>query len=170
MHIERVATRALSGPVLAELRGLCDLAYGQPVFETFGGGEHLLGWHGRRLVCHAMWITRWLQPQGLAPLRSAYIELVATHPGHRHRGYATAIMERVAVEIADEELGGLSPATFRLYQSLGWRFWQGPLFTRTERGTVPTPDERVMVLILPRTPPLDLQAPLSVEWRPGEVW
>jgi hypothetical protein len=27
-----------------------------------------------------------------------------------------------------------------------------------------------MVLPLPRGPLLDLELPLSVEWRPGEVW
>jgi len=165
MQIERVATQALSGSALTELRALCELAYMQPVFETFGGGEHLLGRDKGRLVCHAMWITRWLQPQGQAPLKTAYVELVATHPHCRRRGYATAIMERLALEIADEELGGLSPATDRLYERLGWRFWRGPLFARTDNGTVPTPDERVMVLQLSRTPPLDLQAPLSIEWR-----
>ena len=35
----------------------------------------------------------------------------------------------------------------------------------------PTPDETVMILRLPRTPPdLDLDAPLSAEWRRGELW
>jgi aminoglycoside 2'-N-acetyltransferase I len=156
--------------VLAEAHALCDLAYGAPVFETFDGGEHLLGRRGGRLVCHAMWITRWLQPEGRAPLRTAYVELVATHPDHRHKGNATAIMERVARGIADEELGALSPATPGLYARLGWRPWRGPLFARTGGGLVPTPDEQVMVLSLRRTPPLDLDLPLSVEWRPGEIW
>jgi len=43
MHIERVATQSLSASTVVEVRALCDLAYGHPVFETFGGGEHLLG-------------------------------------------------------------------------------------------------------------------------------
>jgi len=155
---------------LAELRELCDRAYGQPVFETFGGAEHLLGRRSGQLVCHAMWITRWLQPQGHAPLRTAYVELVATHPDHRNRGYATAILNRVAVEIAHEELGALSPATPGLYQRLGWRFWRGPLLARTEAGLQSTPNDRVMVLPLARTPRVDFDAPLSIEWRPGEIW
>ena len=170
MHIERVATPALSSSALVEVREVCDLAYGRPVFETFGGGDHVLGRQGGRVVCHAMWITRWLQPNGHAPLRTAYVELVATHPDHRGLGLATAIMERVAVEIADAELGALSPATLGLYARLGWRLWRGPLFARTDAGTVATPDDRVMVLPLARTPPLDLETPLSIEWRPGEVW
>jgi GNAT superfamily N-acetyltransferase len=124
-QIERLATRSLSGSALAELRELCDLAYGHRVFETFGGGEHLLGRLGGRLVCHAMWIIRWLQPDGRGPLETAYVELVATHPDHRQRGYATAIMQRLAAEIADAELGALSPATHSLYERLGWCLWRG---------------------------------------------
>jgi hypothetical protein len=29
---------------------------------------------------------------------------------------------------------------------------------------------KVMILRLPCTPPLDLDAPLSAEWREGELW
>jgi GNAT superfamily N-acetyltransferase len=170
MEIERVATQSLPARVVVELRALCDLAYGQPVFETFGGGEHLLGWDGGRVICHALWITRWLQPRGQPPLKTAYVELVATHPDHRNLGHATAVMERVAVEIGDYELGGLSPATPGLYERLGWRVWRGPLFARTDGGALATPEDRVMVLPLSRTPPLDFEAPLSIEWRPGEIW
>jgi aminoglycoside 2'-N-acetyltransferase I len=170
MHIERTATQSLSASALAEVRALCDVAYGRPVFETFGGGEHLLGRQDGNLICHAMWITRWLQPRGQAPLRTAYVELVATHPNHRNRGHATAIMERVALEIADHEVGALSPATQGLYERLGWNLWRGPLFARTNVGAIATPEEQVMVLPLVRTPPLDLEAPLSIEWRPGEIW
>ena len=170
MIIERVATQALSATMLAELRNLCNVAYGQEVFDTFGGGQHVLGRDGGRLVSHAMWITRWLQPAGRAPIQTAYVELVATHPDCRQRGYATAVMERLALEIADEELAALSPATERLYQRLGWRFWRGPLFVRVEQAMLPTPDDQVMLLQLPRTPQLDWDAPLSIEWRPGEIW
>jgi aminoglycoside 2'-N-acetyltransferase I len=170
VDIERVDSQSLSESDLSQVRALCDLAYGEPVFETFGGGVHLLGRHHGQLICHAMWVTRWLQPGTRPPLETAYVELVATHPDHRKRGHATDLMERLAEEIADYELGGLSPATLGLYERLGWQHWHGPLFARTDRGTILTPDEHVMVLPLLRTPPLDFGAPLSVEWRPGEVW
>jgi aminoglycoside 2'-N-acetyltransferase I len=36
---------------------------------------------------------------------------------------------------------------------------------------LPTPaEEQVMILRLPKTPPLDPNAPLSAEWREGELW
>jgi GNAT superfamily N-acetyltransferase len=170
MQFQRVETQSLAAGTLADVRALCDLAYGRPVFETFGGGEHVLGWQRGQVICHAMWITRWLQPHGLAPLRTAYVELVATHPRCRRRGYATAIMEQVAASIADAELGALSPATLGLYERLGWRLWRGPMFARTDAGDLPTPNEQVMVLPLPRSPDLDVEASISVEWRTGEIW
>lgn len=34
----------------------------------------------------------------------------------------------------------------------------------------PTPDERMMILALPSTPPLDRNQPITASWRPGEVW
>ena len=52
----------------------------------------------------------------------------------------------------------------------GWRYWRGPLSVRKDGQVVPTPQERVMIMPLPLTPAIDLDAPLSVEWRPGEVW
>jgi aminoglycoside 2'-N-acetyltransferase I len=95
---------------------------------------------------------------------------MATEEAYRGRGLATAVMRRVAAEIRAFELGGLSPGQPGLYARLGWELWRGPLFIRTADGLLPTPGERVMVLRLPNTPLLDLDAPLSAEWREGELW
>jgi aminoglycoside 2'-N-acetyltransferase I len=80
-------------------------------------------------------------------------------------------MKRVAEEIKDFELGALSPFSVAYYERLGWELWRGPLLIRTDEGLVRTPrDGDVMILRLPRTPDLDLYAPLSAEWREGELW
>jgi hypothetical protein len=79
-------------------------------------------------------------------------------------------MRQLAEAISDFELGGLCPAEPELYAKLGWIFWRGPLFIRTPVGLIPTPDEKVMILRLSKTPVLDLDLPLSAEWREGEVW
>jgi hypothetical protein len=44
------------------------------------------------------------------------------------------------------------------------------LSVRRDGRIEPTPEERVMIHPLPLTPILDLDVPLSIEWRPGEVW
>lgn len=33
-----------------------------------------------------------------------------------------------------------------------------------------TPEDSIMILDLPGRPLQDIDAPLSAEWRPGEVW
>ena len=70
------------------------------------------------------------------------------------------------------ELGALGTGRLHFYERLGWRTWTGPTSVRTPQGTQRTPDEDgyVMVLPTPSSPPLDLAARISCEWRPGDVW
>ena len=96
--------------------------------------------------------------------------MVATAPEHERRGFATAIMRRLTDAVIDYDLAALCPAETRIYDRLGWVYWRGPLFIRTETSLFPTPDERVMIWRLPKTPALDLNLPLSAEWREGELW
>jgi aminoglycoside 2'-N-acetyltransferase I len=79
-------------------------------------------------------------------------------------------MQHLAKAITDFELGALSPAELGLYTRTGWELWRGPLFIRMAEGLLSTPKDRVMILRLPQTPPLDLNAPLSAEWRDGDLW
>jgi len=80
------------------------------------------------------------------------------------------LLEHAVPLLRDLELAALCPATEALYARLGWRLWRGPLFARRDGSMMPTREERVMVLRLPRTPALDFDLPLSVEWRSGEIW
>jgi len=152
---------------------LCDAAYATntaPFFESLGPGEHLLGWRDGTLVSHLMWVPRWLQPRGQRMLRTAYVEMVATAPDQQRQGHASELLTYFVSQVPDFDVGALCPATEGLYARLGWLFWRGPLFARQDNHLVPTPKERVMILPLQPTPVLDLSLPLSIEWRPGEVW
>jgi aminoglycoside 2'-N-acetyltransferase I len=158
-----------------EVLGLCNLAYGEDLAEHFGSigpGVHVLLRDEGSLVSHAMWVTRWLQVDGGPLLRTAYVEMVATHPDYRKLGLASRVMRRAVAEIpAEFQIAALAPATIRLYERLGWRSWLGPLSVRMPDGDVlATPDEVVMVYELAGRPPLDIRRPLSIEWRPGEIW
>lgn len=173
VDIERVRSAALTGTMAGAVRSLCDAAYGTATasyFASIGPGEHLLGLRNGELLSHLMWVTRWLQVASQPPLKTAYVEMVATAPHEQRQGYATALLEHFAPLVRDYELAALCPATEGLYARLGWRFWRGPLSVRKDGAVVPTPEERVMILPLPKTPALDLHLPLSIEWRPGEVW
>ena len=173
LSIERVRTGSLVPRVFEQVRALCKEAYGEDLtryFADIGPGVHLIGWHGPALVSHLMWVDRPLYLEGREPLRSAYVELVATRTRDLRHGYATKLMHRLALELGAYDIGALSPSDTTLYQRLGWERWRGPLTVRTSNGIVATPDEEVMVLRLPGAPALDLAAPLAVDWRPGEVW
>jgi aminoglycoside 2'-N-acetyltransferase I len=152
---------------------LCTLAYGEDFSDFFAAcpaTTHVLAYRENQLVSHAAWVTRWLQPAGWPELRTAYVEAVATHPDHQGRGYASTVLRHLATQILDFDLCGLSPSDPAFYARLGWELWQGPLAIRQADGLLPTPGERVMILRLPRTPPLDLTAQLTAEWRVGELW
>jgi len=173
LAIEHCRSTELTDTLAAAVRTLCDAAYGTataPLFASLGPGDHLLGRRQGALVSHLMWVPRWLQPAGQRALRTAYVEMVATAPSAQRQGYASALLEHFVPLVGDYELAALCPATENLYARLGWRFWRGPLSARKGGAVVATPDERVMILPLPQTPSLDLDLPLSVEWRRGEVW
>jgi aminoglycoside 2'-N-acetyltransferase I len=173
LDVEVVPTDALSATDLDEVRALCSDAYREDFsryLDQIGPGCHVLGRREGLLVSHVMWVARQLQPTSLEPLRTAYVEAVATDPAYQRRGYATALLRRLADEIQDFELAALSPSDEGFYARLGWEVWRGPLLIRRGRVLEATPDETVMVLRLPHTPPLDLDEPLSAEWRRGELW
>jgi hypothetical protein len=61
------------------------------------------------------------------------------------------------------------PIRYRLLP-LGWELWRGPLVGRNESQLLPTPDQTgIMILRLARTPPLDLDGTLVIEYD-GRFW
>ncbi len=182
-HIDVVEPDWLDGAGREEILRLCNEAYGEDVshlFAAYSADLHVLAWAGEALVGHGMIVTRWLQA-GVGPLlRTAYVELVATAEGYRNRGIGASIMRRLAEEAVrgEYDLAALCPADTGLYGHLGWEYWQGPLFIRPVETSasepaalIATPEERVMILRLPRTPMLDPTQSLSAEWRAGgELW
>lgn len=136
------------------------------------GGRHFLAYRGSEVVSHAVVTTRWVQPEGKAVLRTAYVDAVSTHPAHQGAGFASAVMRRLASEVGDYEIGCLQTDNAAgFYERLGWELWLGPLAGRSDQGLIPTPEQRgVMVLRLPRTPALDLGKELTIERQPNRIW
>lgn len=170
---EVVQRQALTDDAEQSVLSLCFQAWDDEfalLWPTFADSTHVLAWLNGRVVSHALWVTRWLQPAHAAPLRTAYVEAVVTDAAYQGQGLGTAVMQRLQSVIVDFEIGGLSPARDSFYRRLGWEYWRGPLAVRTATGLLPTPDEELMILRLPGTPQLNLDAPISVEWREGEVW
>ena len=155
-----------------EMLELCSRAFNvnyAPIYSKLSDPVHILARLEGKLVSHALWMTRWLQCGNSPLLRTAYVEAVATDLPYQGRGFATGVLRELQAHIVDYELGCLSPAIDRLYERLGWEYWRGPVLIRTKTRLLSTPYE-IMVLRLQCTPVLDLDSPLSAEWRPGELW
>lgn len=176
--VRRVRSEALTHREVAALQALFDEAWPGGDFtdedrdHTFGGAHFLVQDGAGEILAHASVVERTLWSGG-GEIRTGYVEGVATRETHRRRGLASDVM-RAAGEHLDErfELGALGTDVFDLYEPLGWIRWRGPTAVRTQRGDVRTPDEDgfVMVRRTPASPPLDLDAWLVCDPRPGDVW
>ena len=133
--------------------------------------RHFLAYDGDTLMSHAVVTTRGVQPEGLPILRTAFVDAVSTLPSRQNQGYGSMTMRRLAESIGDYEIGCLQTDRTSFYAQLGWQEWRGPLAGRSDRGLIPTPNQRgVMVLQLPITPPFHLDAALSIERQPERIW
>jgi aminoglycoside 2'-N-acetyltransferase I len=176
--VRSVRTEDLDAGLRATVIRVCVESHADDDFERLFtdipvGGLHVLGYDGSELVSHAVATTRWLQPAGHPPLATAYVDAVSTLPSHQGRGHATAVMRRLAREVAgDHAIACLETELAGFYERLGWEPWRGPLAGRHDDGTlVPTPEQSgVMVLRLPGTPVLDLDALLTIECQPRRIW
>jgi GNAT superfamily N-acetyltransferase len=157
---------------------LCVEAHQEPDFENLflylpPDGLHIVAYLDERLVSHAVVTTRWMQPEGQAILKCAYVDAVATAPDVQGRGYGSAVMRHLADVIAsDYEIAGLETEDkIHFYTQVGWEEWRGTLAGRGENGDLTyTPDQKgIMILHLPRTPALNLDGLLTIEIS-GRIW
>ena len=179
-HVRRLPTRDLTEREIAAIRELLAAAFESDEEERFTdhdwdhavGGIHFVLELDGRIVTHASVVERELHVGG-RPLRTGYVEAVATEQDRQGAGFGTLVMADVTAYIRDRfELGALGTGRHRFYGRLGWQVWTGPSFVRTASGVERTPDEDGYILVLetPSSPPLDLAAPISCDWRPGDVW
>jgi aminoglycoside 2'-N-acetyltransferase I len=177
--LRRAATAELAPEELRNLRRLLDPAFGAGRFTEDDwrhtlGGLHVLAVLDGELVAHAAVVDRTLRAGG-RPLRTGYVEGVATRPDRRRRGLAGLVMrEAGAVIRRRHELGALSDGSGipGFYERLGWEHWRGPTFVDAAPDPLRTEDDDdgVMVLRTPATGDLDPTAPLVCDWRPGDPW
>jgi aminoglycoside 2'-N-acetyltransferase I len=177
--VRRVASEDLAEREIAALRRLLRAAF-RAKGSTFTeddwahalGGIHLLLELDGEIVAHAAVVERELHVDE-RPVRTGYVEAVATRPNLQARGFGTRVMAEAGRHIVEHfELGALSTGTPGFYQRLGWQPWDGPTFVRTAAGRERTADDDdgILVLLTPFSPPIARSESLSCEWRPGDVW
>lgn len=177
--VRRVASRDLSTTEVAAIREILWAAFetGEEAMTEEDwmhalGGIHFLLEVDDRIVAHAAVVEREIQVDG-RPFRTGYVEAVATAPDRQGMGLGSRLMRDVSDHVrARFELGALGTGRHRFYERLGWRTWSGPSSVRTQAGLRPTPDDDgyILVLTTPATAALDLSAPISCDWRVGDVW
>ncbi len=179
-RVRALTTSELSPALVVAVRRLLFAAFEPDPEERFTeddwqhalGGTHFVAEIGGEVVGHAAVVRRALQVSG-RPVDTGYVEAVATTPSHQGRGIGTRVMRKVGEHIVERfEMGALGTGSHRFYERLGWVTWRGPSAVRTAGGERATPGEDgcIMVLRTPATARLDLEAPISCEWRPGDVW
>ncbi len=169
---ERLTERERSAILALLARAFSPEDFSDDDWEHALGGMHFLIEREGRVLAHASVVARELHA-GATPIRTGYVEAVATDPDSQGQGLGSRVMTDVAAYIRQRfDLGALGTGAFHFYERLGWKRWRGPTFVRTTDGLVRTADEDGYVLIsmTPSSPPLDLTAPLSCDWRPGDVW
>ena len=177
LRVVVLPTAALNAATRGAIVALCNRAFAHDsshdfttLFDFVTDSMHVLAREGEVLVGHACWKTRWLEPEGLPPLRTAYVDAVATEPARQGRGIGSAVMRRLAQEAEDCQLQALSTdEAAGFYEHLGWERWRGQTAGRTAEG-LQTTDDIVLIRRTPTTPPLDLTTRLIADERGGSPW
>ncbi|MFL5726214.1 MAG: GNAT family N-acetyltransferase [Chloroflexota bacterium] len=171
-ELEPAEVEAIRAILWAAFEDDVDGAFTESDWEHALGGTHVVAQDGDRIVGHASVVERAIHIGG-RPVRAGYVEAVATLPGRQGEGIGTALMREIgAIVTGGYEIGVLGTGEHRFYERLGWRTWRGPSSVRTPDGDRRTPDEDGYIMVLPTaaSPPLDPDAPISCDWRPGDVW
>src|SRR5829696_4307177 len=160
-------TEDLNADTRASIIQVCIAAHQEDDFNQLftyipTGGIHVLAYRAAELVSHAVVTPRWLQPEGLPLLRTAYVDAVATLPAYQSQGIGSMVMRHLATLLFDFEIACLETERVSFYARLGWEEWRGPLAGRKGTELLPTPDQKgIMILRLARTPPLDVDRSLT---------
>ena len=179
VRLRRLRTDELSLSELRDLRALFDEAWwGDDAFDdddwahTIGGTHFVMEVDGT-VRSHVSVVPRTLVTGGRS-FATGYVEAVATRERDRGRGYASELMRAATHHIDGRyELGALGTELFDFYARFGWERWRGPTSVRTDEGELATPEEDGFVMVHPtRATPagLDVDAPISCDWRPGDAW
>jgi aminoglycoside 2'-N-acetyltransferase I len=180
LRLRRLSSDELTRAEIAAIRALMEVAFGPDEDDRFTdddwqhaiGGVHVLLELDGEIVAHASVVERDIHVGG-RPLRTGYVEAVATAPERQGIGLGSVVMTNVSEDIRDRfELGALGTGRQSFYERLGWQVWTGPSSVRAPDGDTRTPDDDgyIMVLATPTSPPLDLTVPISCDWRPGDAW
>ncbi len=155
-RLRRLSTADLTATEVAAIRAIMEDAFGEDEDERFTdddwdhavGGVHVVVDVDGEIVTHASVVERTLHV-GDRPVRTGYVEAVATAPAHQGSGFGTLAMTDATALVRERfELGCLGTGRQSFYERLGWQTWRGRSFLRTADGLVATPDDDGYLMVL----------------------
>ncbi len=176
MEIVTARTEALDSGMRDLIVHLCIEAHDEPSFANLfvwvpAGGLHVMAMLHGDVVGHAMVTTRWLQPESLPVMRTAYVDAVSTSPAHQGQGIGSRVMRHLVSQLAGYDIACLETDKPAFYARLGWQQWRGPKAGRDGEHLIATPDEQiVMIHKLDKTLGLNLYGLLTIECQSGRIW
>lgn len=168
-------TGELDIATLTSIRQLLDTvfagSFSDADWENSLGGVHAMAYDGETLVGHAALVQRRFLLDGQV-LRTGYVEAVGVREDRRRRGIAGTLMTPLEKLLGGYDLGALSSARMAvsLYTGRGWVAWEGPTYVLSPSGILRTADDDGSVYVFSGELKLDMTAPLTCDWRDGDVW
>jgi aminoglycoside 2'-N-acetyltransferase I len=176
MDVRSFNTDDVSTGLLAEIRVLLDEAFDGDFDDTDWlhalGGVHVVAFENDEVRAHGSVVERLLEV-GATPVRTGYVEAVATRPSEQGRGWGTAVMAEIGTIVRSRfDMGALATGEHAFYERLGWLRWRGPTAVRRHGALVRTPedDDAVMVLPVAGAASIELTATIACNDRHGDVW
>lgn len=176
MRVDAFLTQDAAPTLLDELHSMCVRAFDGDFdpqdWEHALGGRHFVAYRDDRPVAHASVVGRILEVDG-SPLRTGYVEAVATEPDLQGRGFGTLVMAEATRWISGSyEFGALGTEAYAFYERLGWERWKGTTLVR-DGGTVrrtEEDDDAMMVFRFGLSVAAGLDGTLLCEARSGDDW
>lgn len=141
-------------------------------FEHTLGGMHIFAYDQQRIVGHVAVIQRHMAIND-KPISVGYVEAMAVLENYRRQGIGRELMTMANTIIGNcYQLGLLSASDegFNLYQSLGWKVWEGNLFELYQGAYVRSEEDEGGVMGWSKDNTVKFTQSLYCDFRAGDQW
>lgn len=141
-------------------------------FQHALGGMHVLAYDHQQIIGHVSIVQRNMAI-GDKPITVGYVEAMAVLENYRRQGIGKQLMLATNKIIDDcYQLGLLcaSDEGVSLYQSVGWRVWNGSLYELNQGHYIHSIDEEGGIMGWSNNQSIDFTQPLYCDFRSGDQW
>lgn len=146
-------------------------SYSEDHWNSCQGGIHTIAQFDGKIIGHTALIPRSVIIDNIEhPVK--YVEAVAVDTSSRNIGLGKAMLQRLNSQLElSSSFALLTTTSPRFYQKLGWSNWIGRSWTHTDtQRKVPPGTHGQIMYFAPTIGKLSPQLPISINWRPGDIW